>query len=434
MNEWTAEVDEYGRAQTTIVSAVMRHETFFSCVQAACYILCFYGMEIANVQKKSKSMQKKWQTVLTSTLNPLRFCLQSVRVEFIRLAQQSNMLHESCWEALSGEILQDNRGDDASRRKNNISMGAGTNPLDSFFPYDPCLLRMLHQSIEINYRSWKGVPGLDDVIDVDVDVACPTDSIASVPTDCLDERNHQNDVVIGNDLEEITRSRESSICSDSSSECSQSMSSSATPFGGSNESGMRSSTHSQSHSVNVSMSISMTESIGMGLLDEREVEKRERDEKGSERYLDSRAQSMVSDCSLEDDQNNLTVVRSAHSYSQSYSQPQSQSQSQSQSQIYSSSASNNTLISFAQFGAMVGKTESSLGVGNIGGIGAMIDNGVRNKENRDTHEKHENDCDNEGNLSTRLSANNITQLADKTGWAKPDRRPRQYSVGSTGSW
>ena len=85
MNGLIAEVDEYGRAQTTIVSAVMRHETFFSCVQAACYILCFHGMEIANVQKKSKSMQKKWQTVLTCTLHPLRFCLQSVRVEFIRL-------------------------------------------------------------------------------------------------------------------------------------------------------------------------------------------------------------------------------------------------------------------------------------------------------------------------------------------------------------
>ena len=50
--------------------------------------------------------------------------------------------------------------------------------------------------------------------------------------------------------------------------------------------------------------------------------------------------------------------------------------------------------------------------------------------------KHENETEsnNDGNLSTRLSVNNITQLADKSGWAKPDRRPRQYSVGSTGSW
>ena len=414
----------------------MRHETFFSCVQAACYILCFYGIEMANIQKKSKSMQKKWQTVLTCTLNPLRFCLQSVRVEFIRLAQQSNMLDASCWESLPVDILPSNRGDDASRRKSNVNMGSGTNPLDSFFPYDPCLLRMLYQSIENNYRSWKGVPGLDDVIDVDVevDVTCPIDSTSSISAEYLHEQKHQDDVVIGDGLEEITRSRESSICSDSSSECSQSMCSSATPFGGSNESGMRSSTHSQSQSVNVSMSISMTESVGMGLLEEREVEKRERGEKGSQRYLDSRAQSMVSDCSLEDDPNNLTIVRGVHTYSHSHSQPQSQSQSQ----IYTSSSSNsnNTLISYAQFGAMVGRTDSTLGLANIGGIGAMIDNGVRNKENRDTLgiNENENDSNNDGNLSTRLSVNNITQLADKSGWAKPDRRPRQYSVGSTGSW
>ena len=113
---------------------IKRHETFFSCVQAACYILCFYGIEMANIQKKSKNMQKKWQTVLTCTLNPLRFCLQSVRVEFIRLAQQSNMLDASCWESLPGDILPSNRGDDASRRKSNVNMGSGTNPLDSFFP------------------------------------------------------------------------------------------------------------------------------------------------------------------------------------------------------------------------------------------------------------------------------------------------------------
>jgi len=46
-------------------------------------------------------------------------------------------------------------------------MGAGYNPLDSFFPYDPCLLRMLHEPIEGSYRTWHGLPGVDDVDETD---------------------------------------------------------------------------------------------------------------------------------------------------------------------------------------------------------------------------------------------------------------------------
>jgi hypothetical protein len=39
--------------------------------------------------------------------------------------------------------------------------GTKLNPLDSFFPFDPCLLRLIHQVIERLYRSWKGLPGID---------------------------------------------------------------------------------------------------------------------------------------------------------------------------------------------------------------------------------------------------------------------------------
>ena len=33
-----------------------------------------------------------------------------------------------------------------------VLKGVKTNPLDSFFPFDPCLLRMLYQFIEGSYR------------------------------------------------------------------------------------------------------------------------------------------------------------------------------------------------------------------------------------------------------------------------------------------
>ncbi len=38
-----------------------------------------------------------------------------------------------------------------------------SNPLDSFFPFDPCLLRMLHHSISGYYREFTGVPGLAEL-------------------------------------------------------------------------------------------------------------------------------------------------------------------------------------------------------------------------------------------------------------------------------
>ena len=55
--------------------------------------------------------------------------------------------------------------------------GSKLNPLDSFFPFDPCLLRAVHMKIDDKYRPWYGVPGLDyDLDSVDTDEA-----------DCIDE-------------------------------------------------------------------------------------------------------------------------------------------------------------------------------------------------------------------------------------------------------
>jgi hypothetical protein len=269
MLEVEDDVDEFGRKQTVIASAVARHETFFSCVQAACYILCFYGVDLAYVQKNVRSQQKKWQKVLTCTLQPLRFCLQSVRVEFLRLAQLTGMLEESCWDALPSDLLPQIHREE--NKKNNVNMGAGFNPLDSFFPYDPCLLRMLHQPVERYYRAWRGVPGLDDALEGDLELEVEVEGPIT-----SGEMSVSGDLGDVEGTAEMGRSRESSVCSESESEYSPSI-------------------HSEVRILGPSIAISMTESLGMGLLEDRENERRrERDTK------DSRAQSMVSDCSLDD--------------------------------------------------------------------------------------------------------------------------------------
>lgn len=52
----------------------------------------------------------------------------------------------------------------------NIRMGMGSNPLDSFFPFDPCLLIQLHHKIEDNYRLWRGLSGLDVLLEDEIEI------------------------------------------------------------------------------------------------------------------------------------------------------------------------------------------------------------------------------------------------------------------------
>jgi RNA polymerase I specific transcription initiation factor RRN3 len=349
------------------------HETFFSCVQAACYIVCFYGVEAANSQRNVRTTQKKWQKVLTCTLQPLRFCLQSVRVEFLRLAQQVGMLEESSWSALPSDVLQNVQSDPNRKNNGNVNMGAGFNPLDSFFPYDPCLLRMLHQPIEKYYRVWRGVPGLDDMAEVEIEQEAGVllDESRVIEDDVILEMS--TDVLMGGsemgfgshggreDVDDIVRSRSSSVSSDSESESDVSRS-------------VTSSMHlsfsqaqSRSQSMDVSTAMSMTESVGIGLLEEREKEKVQG------RGTDSRAQSMVSDCSLEEDSNTL----SPHSHSRSR---------------HSGALPTARVPSFSQFSGVVSPPRSDPG----------------SDRNND--------------------------LTDAGGWPIPARRPRQDSTCSNGSW
>ena len=316
-----------------------------------------------------------------------------------------------------------NSNTNTGNRNKNVNMGAGFNPLDSFFPYDPCLLRMLHEPIEKHYRAWKGVPGLDDVIDVEVEVDGDVCSIKGSAAGTSSENmsfNMRNDAIDG-------RSREGSVSSEDS-ENTYSMSSSTTPFGVNSTASFVSDNGNQS--LNVSMSISMTETLGMGLLEEQEREKKLRDERSlreeagrgrdrsRETYLDSRAQSMVSDCSLED------------------------SSPGSSQRPYSSFNQYNAVMSYAQFDASVmkgvaggvggvggavggGSVRVNQSTGTLGGIGGLV-GGMRGDEATRGDRKG----DGRGDVEDPV---NVTQLADLA-WIKPTRRPRQYSVGSTGSW
>jgi len=248
-----AEFDEMGRRTSAAVqSTLSRHETFFCCMQAASYVLCFYGTELANSIKEDEANRQQWERAVTSELNPLKYCLESVRGEFLRLAQKVDMFSSQCWgmlpsateypsgsgadaEVEEGEEEEEDEETDSQQRPRSESMigaavtsdsagaghynsiiaavvtiplentvrtsdtkqvesrklaapvrpksnspgthiptkvptmGTGNNPLESFFPFDPCLLRKMHACIDSSYRNWRGVPGLDPGAEFDYD-------------------------------------------------------------------------------------------------------------------------------------------------------------------------------------------------------------------------------------------------------------------------
>lgn len=207
------EFDEFGRAFVREVT-VSRHELFYSVVQAACYTLCFYGVSMAARQRDDEAVRRCWETVVSCKFDPLRYCLKTVRVEFIRLAAAVGLFSAHCWDNMPADLLyteilqqqqvQHQQQQQAGRSSDNATMTTFTtneatsyrstqhqrshgivqsqgvvmssgsqrevrsaNALDSFFPFDPCLLCKLHQTIQKAYRVWDGVPGLDDVPEED---------------------------------------------------------------------------------------------------------------------------------------------------------------------------------------------------------------------------------------------------------------------------
>ena len=198
------EYDDYGRLRVKEHTA-RQHEVLYAAVQSACYILCFYGTELAYMLSSDVLVKEAVDLVFTSRFDPLRYTLKSVRNEFLKLALHVGLFSEECWDCFTPDLLlietdftsepiplpvptsnspnsphhaiQQGRSSNGSLATGQVTTSTGNttigstqstmsmlgpNTLESFFPFDPCLLQRLHQSIETCYRSWKGVPGMED--------------------------------------------------------------------------------------------------------------------------------------------------------------------------------------------------------------------------------------------------------------------------------
>ncbi|CAM9172306.1 unnamed protein product [Choristocarpus tenellus] len=155
------------------------HMLFYSVCQASFYIMCFRGEDIAGCGA-IVGQAASWGRLLRSPLCPLKYCLDTVRKEFARLCCQllSDHLNTCVLDYLSnvadevgpkqGAQVSVGLGLPQSAGMVGLStgssnsttkaggLGRGCNPLDSFFPFDPYLLRRSHVYIAGMYITWKG--------------------------------------------------------------------------------------------------------------------------------------------------------------------------------------------------------------------------------------------------------------------------------------
>lgn len=174
------------------------HSLFYTVCQAAFYIMCFRGGEAVTYHRHAAEKynghdsdsvpqddtvtefesvdidRARWMKVCSHHLNPLRYCLESVRGEFLYISEVLSLLDAKLLDDLIDEDknLATRRASKKRRRTSLIrtpvtmakkrakggvgGLGRGSNPLDSFFPFDPYLLRRSYRFVEPYYRNWEG--------------------------------------------------------------------------------------------------------------------------------------------------------------------------------------------------------------------------------------------------------------------------------------
>ncbi|XP_074311656.1 uncharacterized protein LOC141647402 [Silene latifolia] len=123
------------------------HRVFYSGCQAILYVLCFRMKSIMEIPHLNSQLSRlPLRLILKSHLEPLKVCLPSIVEEFMNQAEAVNLLDES-----GTPVFSDMLESELSK-----TFG-GAERLDSFFPFDPCLLRKCDSYIRPNFVYWSMV-------------------------------------------------------------------------------------------------------------------------------------------------------------------------------------------------------------------------------------------------------------------------------------
>ncbi|PIA46584.1 hypothetical protein AQUCO_01500255v1 [Aquilegia coerulea] len=120
------------------------HRVFYSGCQAVMYVLCYRMRMMVDVPHlKSLLLDMPLESIFRNSLDPLKVCLPSIVNEFLRQAKAARLFTVS-EKFFFNDLLES----DLSKTYGGIER------LDTFFPFDPCLLRNCDSFIRPHFLYW----------------------------------------------------------------------------------------------------------------------------------------------------------------------------------------------------------------------------------------------------------------------------------------
>jgi RNA polymerase I-specific transcription initiation factor RRN3 len=163
--------------------AYFQEGIYVSTLQTVCYLLCFRGLEIAQSESGYDFLRSLgWERLLITSASsassalgycPLAFCQPTVSAEFLNFVETLDLISEDCIDrvdqamsassATASSSTRAGRGKSMERSATPSASGwqattAGLGqrqPLETFFPFDPYLLRRSFRFIGPLYLYWK---------------------------------------------------------------------------------------------------------------------------------------------------------------------------------------------------------------------------------------------------------------------------------------
>ncbi|KAM5332283.1 RNA polymerase I-specific transcription initiation factor RRN3 [Glossophaga mutica] len=133
---------------------VALHGPFYSACQAVFYTFVFRHKQLlsGNLKEGLRYLQSlNFERIVMSQLNPLKICLPSVVNFFAAITNKYQLVF--CYTIIERNnrqmlpIIRNTAGGD--------SVQTCTNPLDTFFPFDPCVLKRSKKFIDPIYQIWE---------------------------------------------------------------------------------------------------------------------------------------------------------------------------------------------------------------------------------------------------------------------------------------
>ncbi|XP_008589947.1 PREDICTED: RNA polymerase I-specific transcription initiation factor RRN3 isoform X1 [Galeopterus variegatus] len=135
---------------------VALHGPFYSACQAVFYTFVFRHQQLlsGNLKEGLRYLQSlNFERIVMSQLNPLKICLPTVVNFFATITNKYQLVF--CYTIIERNnrqmlpVIRNTAGGDLVQ--------TCTNPLDTFFPFDPCVLKRSKKFIDPIYQIWEGM-------------------------------------------------------------------------------------------------------------------------------------------------------------------------------------------------------------------------------------------------------------------------------------